>query len=85
MNLNAIIVQLLAIAKNDALKSVLPLLAQFFTSISTDPTALNIAAQLASLEVGILAALPGIAQDELKGLADIVNTELQTLKTTHTP
>jgi hypothetical protein len=77
MNLGQILTQLIAIVKADAAKSALPLLATFFTSIAGNPTAINIAAQLAKLEVGLLAALPGIEQDVLKEVAAIVSAEAQ--------
>ncbi len=81
MNLGQIISQLVAIVKLDAAKSALPLLAAFFTSISVDPTAVNITAQLAKLEVDLLAALPAIEQDVLKELAALVSAEAQALLT----
>ena len=79
MTLSQIIASLIAIAKADAAKEALPALAAFFTSFSSNPTAINMVAQLAQLEVSLLAALPGIEQDVLKELATLVNTEAQAL------
>ncbi len=82
MNLSALIAQLIAVAKADAAKSILPLLANFFTSIAANPTAVNITVQLAQLQVGVLAALPAIGQDELKNLANVLNAEAQKILAT---
>ena len=79
MNLSQVISQLLAIVKADAAKTVLPLLAAFFSSVAGNPTAINLAAQLAKLEVDLLAALPALEQEALKELATLVSVELQAL------
>ena len=85
MNLSAIITQLVAIAKADAAKDILPLLAQFFTSIAANPSAVNVTLQLTQLNVSILATLPTIATDELKALAAIVNAAAQAAVTPAAP
>lgn len=79
MNLASIISSLVAVAKADAAKAVLPALAAFFNSVATNPTEINFVAQLAQLQVAVISALPGIAQDELKALATILNNEAQAL------
>jgi hypothetical protein len=84
MNLTQILTQLIAIAKTDVNKVLLPLIAAFFSSISTNPTQVNIAAQLAKLEVDVLAALPSIGQDVLAQFAALVNAEMQQLLATPT-
>lgn len=79
MNLSQVFASLLAIAKADAAAKILPLLATFLNSVASNPTALNFAAQASILNVGIIGALPGIAQDELKALAGLVNNEITSL------
>lgn len=78
-NLGQILEQLIAIAKADAAKAALPLLATFFSSIASNPTTINVTVQLAQLQVGLIAALPTIEQDLLKQIAALLNTEAQTL------
>jgi hypothetical protein len=82
VNIAQILSQLIAIAKTDLNKELLPVIATFFNSIATNPTQINIAAALAKAEVDLLAALPSIGQDVLKQLAALVNTQMQTLLAT---
>jgi hypothetical protein len=76
---SAILAALIAVAKTDAQKLVLPLLSNFLSSIANNPTEINIVAQLASFEAGLLAVLPTIEQDELKALSVILQTEATSL------
>lgn len=85
MNISQILAQLIAIAKTDINKELLPILAAFFTNISTNPTTINITAQLAKAEVDLLATLPSIGQDVLQQLAQLVNAEAQQLLTAPAP
>jgi hypothetical protein len=84
VNIAQILSQLIAIAKTDLNKQLLPVIATFFNSIATNPTAINITAALAKAEVDLLAALPSIGQDVLSQLAGLVNAQAQTLLTTVT-
>lgn len=61
-----------ALAKTDAQKAALPLLATFFTSIAADSSAVNIMLQLAKLNASLLAALPSIERDVLASIANQV-------------
>lgn len=79
MNPSQILTQLLALAKTDAAKTVLPLLQAFLTSVVANPTQLNLVAQVAKFEADFLAAIPGIGQDILKDLAQLVNAEAELL------
>jgi len=79
MNLSAILTQLIAVAKADAGKLVLPALVTFLQGIASNPNALNLTVGLAKLNVDLLAALPTIGQDELKALSTLLATEAQTL------
>ncbi|MBU6232306.1 hypothetical protein KGP36_06765 [Patescibacteria group bacterium] len=81
MNLSQLFQTVTDIAKTDANKLILPALAGFFTSISTNPSALNVTAALAKLNVDVMAALPTIGQDELKGIATLLNNQLAALAT----
>ena len=81
MNISQVLEQLIALAKTDALKAALPALATFLTSISTNPTAINIVAQLAKLQVDLIGALPGIEQDVLKQIATTIQGKAQELVT----
>jgi hypothetical protein len=82
MNIAQILQQLIAIAKTDLNKAALPIIAAFFSAIATNPTVLNITAQLTKAEADLLAAIPGIEQDLLAQLAALVNTQMQQLLTT---
>lgn len=79
MNVSAAIQAMLAVIKNDSLKDLLPLLAAFFMAIAKNPTAVNIVAQLASLNAQIMATLPTIGQDALQSIANTLNTEVQAM------
>lgn len=79
LSISAIIQQLIQLAKTDAKKLVLPLLANFLTSVGNNPSEPNLIVQLAVLEAGLLAALPQIEQDEVKELAQLMIAEAQTL------
>lgn len=79
MNLGQIFSQLVAAAKADEEKALLPLIATAATNLAVNPTAVNFVAQGSLLLSGAVAAQPGIGQDVLKDLATAVNTELQSL------
>jgi len=81
MNLAQLFQQLLAIAKTDELKVILPALAAFFSSIASNPNGINVTAALAKLQVDVMAAQPGIAQDILQQVAAVVNQAAQGLLT----
>jgi hypothetical protein len=79
MNISEALQQLISLAKTDALKAALPALATFLSNIAANPSGLNIAAQLAKLQIDLITALPGIEQDLLKQIATIIQTEAQAL------
>jgi hypothetical protein len=81
MNISQAIQQLIDLAKADALKAVLPALAAFLTAIAANPSGINIVAQLAKLEIDLIAALPGIEQAILGQLAATISSEAQALLT----
>jgi hypothetical protein len=72
MSLSDVISGAVALAKTDAQKAALPLLATFFTSIAADSSAVNIMLQLAKLNASLLAALPSIERDVLASIANQV-------------
>ena len=72
MNLQQIVQQLIAIAKTDELRVLMPSFAAFFSSISVDHTVVNLTLQLGKLDASLLAAQPGVATDVIKQIsADI--------------
>lgn len=75
----------LDIVKNDALKTALPVITGFFQNISANPSVSNLTAQLAALEVDLLAALPNLEQAVVKDLAALIQQEVTTLTTPATP
>ena len=79
MNLGQLFQTVLAIVKADEMKAVLPALATFFNSISTNPTAINVTAAFTKLQVDVLAAQPAIGQDALAQIAAAVNAAAQAL------
>lgn len=81
MNLSQLFQALLALVKTDEQKVLLPALAAFFASISTNPTAINVAAAFTKLQVDVLAAQPGIEQALLAEIAQVVNAAAQSAVT----
>lgn len=79
MNLGAVFKELLAAAKADEGKALLPLIGAAATSLATNPTAANGVVQGSKLLADAIAAQPNIGQDILKDLATVVNTEAQLL------
>lgn len=71
--LGSVVQSLVAVAKADFGAKVLPLIATAAQNMASNPTALNIAAQLTVLNAGILGAAPSLIQDELKALADAIS------------
>lgn len=82
MNLGSVFKELLAAAKADEGKALLPLIANTATSLATNPTAANGVAQGAKLLADAVAAQPNIGQDILKDLAAIISTETTALTPT---
>lgn len=76
---SALVATLVAVAKADAAKTLLPLIADFTNSVAANPTQLNIVAQAAKFQVGLLTIVPGLEQAELVALATAINTEAQLL------
>jgi hypothetical protein len=74
-----VVTALVNVAKLDTSKTVLPLIGNFVNSLAMNPNELNLVVQLASLEAGLLAAVPGIEQDELKELATLIQQEATAL------
>lgn len=81
MDLKALFEQLLAIAKADELKVILPALANFFNSVSGNPTAANWVVQFTALQAAVIAAQPGIQQAMLQQIAQAVNQAAAALLT----
>jgi hypothetical protein len=79
MNLANIFSQIIAAAKLDEEKALLPLIAATAMNIATNPTGINIVAQGTQLLQGAIAAQPNIGQSLLKDLATVINTEAQAL------
>lgn len=79
MNLGSVFKELVAAAKADEGKVLLPLIANVATSVASNPTGINIVAQGTSLLEGAVAAQPNIGQDILKDLASVINAEAQAL------
>ena len=69
----------LAVLKSDVAKTLIPELQTAFNNIASNPTALNVVAQADGIAADAVVAGPGILQDELKALAQWVNTQLQDL------
>lgn len=75
--LGNVVQTLVAVAKADFGSKILPLIATAAQNLASNPNGINAAAQLVNLQSGILAALPGIAQDELKAISDAINVAVQ--------
>jgi hypothetical protein len=76
-----ILKSLITIAKNDAIKDILPVLLAFGNNIASDTSELNIAAQLLKLQTDLLAAAPGLIKDEVKDINALLQADLQALAT----
>jgi hypothetical protein len=70
---------LITIVKTDALKDGLPIISAFFANISANPTQANIVAQLAVLEVSLMAALPNLESDIIKDLVALLQQQAAAL------
>jgi hypothetical protein len=78
MSLGDALKSLVDLVKNDALKAALPPLAAFFTDVANNPSAVNVAVELAKLQVNLLAALPAVEKDVLTNIATMINNQLAT-------
>lgn len=67
------------VAKNDLIKDALPALNKFFQSVAATPGTLNLAVQLAALQVDLLAAIPKLESDVVKDISVLIQADLQTL------
>jgi len=79
VTLQQFIAAIVSVIKNDALKAGLPALASFFTAVAADPSHANILAQIAKLEIDLIATVPSIEQDVFKQIAALIETEAQAL------
>lgn len=77
MSIGTLFSQLVAVAKNDAEKAALPILATFLTSIASNPSELNLVAQGGKALADLNAALPSIEQDLIKDLLTMIQAEAQ--------
>ena len=75
----SLISDLVATAKNDALKAALPALASFFTNIASNTSAVNIMLQGGKLLADLNAALPTIEKDLLTDISNVITTEANAL------
>lgn len=80
VSFSALIKDLVTVAKQDAGKVILPLIINFINAIAANPTKLVIVVQLAKLQADVMAAMPEIAQDELKTLASFLSQEALALE-----
>lgn len=78
--LSGLIQNLVGVAKHDFAADVLPLVATAAQNIARDRSPINVAAQLMNLETGLLAALPQIAQDEWKAVADAISNAVNSFQ-----
>jgi len=67
----------LAILKSDLKTDLVPVAQQVNNMIAANPTVANVLAQGGKLLVDLIAEGPKVGQDELKGLAEWLNTKLQ--------
>ncbi len=78
-SISALASNLIAGAKADAEKNILPLINTLTSSIAANPSTVNVVAQAAAFQVGVLAALPGLEQAELVALAGAVDSAAKAL------
>jgi hypothetical protein len=67
----------LASLKYDVFLSVLPIAGTTATAIASNPSSINVAAQIAKFQVDVLAAVPTLEQQAATLLAQLVNDEIQ--------
>jgi len=67
----------LAVLKSDLSKDLIPVIQQKNNLIAANPTVINVIAQAEAIVVEAKAEAPQVLQDEIKALAQWVNTELQ--------
>ena len=78
-SIGTIIENAITMTKNDALAKAAPLLAAFFTSISQNPSALNVINQLTVLNVQLVALGPVLGQEVLTDIANSLNAQVQAM------
>jgi hypothetical protein len=84
-SLGTLIQSAITIVKDDALSTTMPVITAFFQNISSNPSTSNLTAQLAALEVDLLAALPNLEQAVVKDLAALIQQEVTALAASATP
>lgn len=72
MNFTTFFSQLIALLKSDSVATLLPPLMTFLQNVGSNTDSLNIAAQLAALQVNLLAALPTLEHDLVTGIAPLL-------------
>lgn len=84
IDITAFLNQVIAFAKNDVLKAALPIISQFLTNVSSDPSTLNITAQLVALEGNLLAALPSTEAQVIKDINAVLQQQIAALQAAST-
>ena len=77
--LGTLIESIITVVKTDAVATGLPVVNNFFQSVAANPSTSNVAAQLAALDVNLLAAVPNLEAAVTKDIAALLQTEVQAL------
>lgn len=77
--LGTLIQSILTAVKNDAIAAALPVINTFFQAVIANPSPANVTAQVALLQVQLLAALPNLEMAVIKDVAALVQAEVATL------
>lgn len=83
--LGTLLQQIISAVEKDVVKDALPVINTFFTNIIANPANLNIVAQLAALQVNLLAALPTVESDVAKDVAALLQAYINNLITPPAP
>jgi hypothetical protein len=84
-SLGVFVSAVLTVIKDDTLKLALPIILSFLQNVESNPSQLNIVAQVTSLEAQLLAALPNLEMAVVKDVVAIIQTEITALTAVVTP
>lgn len=84
MDFSQFLAQLLALAKQDAVKDFVPPIQTFLANVASNQNEVNIAAQLLLLQTGLVAAVPAFEHDIVSGATPLVEQLLQSVLSTPT-
>lgn len=78
-SIGTLLTAIVSAVKNDAIKTELPVINTFFQNLQANASQANVVAQLASLQVNLLASGPNVEQALIKDVAALLEQETAAL------